>query len=186
MTENQYTNRWKKKKKTLYGTAEVWRYLIHSIDRVVFPPMTQKHKPALLHTVTSLEVPAHVVSKSLVVKQTLDAANSADSNVLIPQLLIGKLHDVLLGDAVDCSLDLTGAHATTGGDDLPANIFGNSGSAVEGQKYRGLELSLGTLSLGLCHTLGKARPLAEGEVNQIVETGQFVGNKVDTPETMTD
>lgn len=120
----------------------------------------------------------------MVVEETLDAANGANGNILIPQLLVGELHNVLLGDAVNGALDLTRVHAAASGDELTANVLGNSGCAVERQQYRGLELSLGALNLGLGYALGKTRPLAEGEVDKVVKGGQLVGDEVDTPETI--
>jgi hypothetical protein len=117
----------------------------------------------------------------LVVEQTLNASDSANSNILIPQLLVGKLHNVLLSNTVDGALDLAGVHATTSGDDLSADVLSNGGGAVKGEKYRRLELSLGTLYLGLRDTLRKAGPLPEGEVDEIVEACCLIGDEVDAP-----
>lgn len=44
-------------------------------------------------------------------------------------------------------------------------------------------MSLGALDFGFCDVVGKARPFAESEVDKIVETGDDVGDKVDTPQT---
>jgi len=44
-------------------------------------------------------------------------------------------------------------------------------------------LSLGALDFGFCDVIGEARPFAESEVDEIVETGDDVGDEVDTPET---
>lgn len=96
-----------------------------------------------------LKVPAHVGPHPCIVEKTLDAANGADGDVLVPELLVGKLHNVLLGDPVDDALDLGRAHAAARVHDLPANVLRNSGGAVQGQKDGCLELGLGTFRLGL-------------------------------------
>lgn len=125
----------------------------------------------------------HRVSQALVVEQSLDVADSADGKVLVPQVLVGKVHDVLLGNGVDSALNLTRAHAATGGDELAANILGNGGGAIEGEEDRSLELSLGTLDLGTADVGAKTHPLLNGEVDEVVDTGGLVGDKIDTPKT---
>lgn len=67
---------------------------------------------------------------------------------------------------------------------MPANVLGNGGGAVEGEEDGGLELSLGTLNLSLTDVDGKTRPLAEGEVDEVVDLVELIGDKVDTPETV--
>lgn len=136
------------------------------------------------HSAAALEVPAHVVSNSLVVEHALDAADGADGDILVPELLVGELHNILLGNLVDGALNLAGAHAAAGGDELAADILGDGGGAVEGQEDRGLELSLGALNLGLGDAAGETGPLAEGEVDQVVQAGELVRDEVDTPETV--
>ena len=77
-----------------------------------------------------LKVPAHVGPDPLVVEEALDAADGADGDVLVPQFAVGEVHDVLLGDSVDDALDLTGAHPTTGCDELTADVLGDGGCAI--------------------------------------------------------
>ena len=132
---------------------------------------------------TSLIVPAHIGPHSRVVEETLDAANGADGDILVPEFLVGKLHDVLLADGIDDALDLAGGHAATGGNDLAANILGDGGGAVQGQEDGRLELGLGALNLGLGHVARQARPLAQRKVHQIVDTPELIGHEVDAPET---
>lgn len=76
----------------------------------------------------------HGVSQTLVVEQSLDVANGADGQVLVPQVLVGKVHDILLGDGVDSALDLARAHAAASGDELAADVLGDGGGAVQGQE----------------------------------------------------
>jgi hypothetical protein len=132
----------------------------------------------------SLEVPAHITPDARIVEQALDAADSADGDVLIPEFPVGEVHNILLGDAVNNLLNLQRAHATAGSDDLAANVLGNSGGAIQRQQDRGLELGLGTLNLGRRDVARQARPLAEGEVDQVVDPAELVSDEVDSPEPM--
>ena len=50
--------------------------------------------------------PAHVATDTVVVKETLDLTNSGDSNVAVPELLLGESLDILLGDTANNALDL--------------------------------------------------------------------------------
>jgi len=81
-------------------------------------------------------------------------------------------------------LDILSAKTATGGDDLAANVLGNGGGAIEGQENGSLELGLGALNLGGGDVVAEAGPLTEGEVDQVVELSQVLGDKVDTPETV--
>lgn len=146
--------------------------------RLSFPTSTNK-------TTATLKVPAHVVADSLVVKETLDAADGADGQVLVPQFPVGELHDVLLGNGINLALNLARVHPAASCDELATNVLGHGGCAVQRQEDRGLELSLGTLNLGLGDVAGKARPLTKGEVDKVVKGGKLVRDKVDTPEAET-
>lgn len=129
-------------------------------------------------------VPGHVVADALVVEDTLNAANGAHGDILVPELAGGKVHNVLLGDLANGALDVLGTEAAAGSDDLAANVLGDGGGAVEGEKDGSLELGLGTLDFSGGDIAAETRPLAESEVNQVIEVGQVLGDKVDTPETM--
>lgn len=126
----------------------------------------------------------HGVSETLVIKQTLDVSDGADSEVLVPEVAVGEVHNALGVNGIDLALNLARHHATAGGDDLATNVLSNSSSAVERKKDRSLELSLGTLDLSLADVGAETHPLADGEVNKVVDAGEVVGNKVDTPETI--
>jgi len=141
------------------------------------------YPPTTLYT--PLCVPRHVVSHTLVIQKSLDASNGADRDVLIPQLPLGKAHDLLLRDLRDDTLDLLRAHAAAGSDDLAADVLGDGGRAVQREEDGSLELGLGTLNLGLGDVVGEAGPLAEGEVDEVVQAGEVVGDEVDSPETNT-
>lgn len=91
---------------------------------------------------------------------------------------------MLLGDLADGTLDVLGTEATAGGDDLAANVLGDGGGAVQGEEDGSLELGLGTLDLSGGDVAAEAGPLAESEVDQVIELGQVLGDEVDTPETM--
>lgn len=128
-------------------------------------------------------VPAHVVADSLVVQDTLNATDSAHGDILIPQPPVGELHDVLLGDLSDGTLNILGGEAAASGDNLATNVLSNGGGTVEREEDRSLELSLGTLNLRTGDIEAQTSPLTESKVNQVIQAGQVLGNKVDTPET---
>ena len=125
----------------------------------------------------------HVSTDALVVEDTLDATDSGHGEVLIPQLAGSEVHDVLLGDLADGTLNVLSAQATASGDDLATNVLSDSGGAVERQKDGSLELGLGALNLGRGDAVAETRPLTESEVDQVIELGQILADKVDTPET---
>lgn len=129
-------------------------------------------------------VPAHVVADSLVVQDALDAADSAHGNVLIPQLAVGELHDILLGDLANGAFNVLGGETTASSDDLATNVLSDSGSAVKGQEDRSLELSLRPLNLSGIDVEAQTAPFTEGKVNQVIKTSEVLGNEVDTPETI--
>lgn len=126
---------------------------------------------------------AHVVSDSLVVQETLNRAQGRNGDILVPQVLLGKCLDVLLGDGVDAALNLLGRLAAAGRNNLAANVLGNGRGRVKSKQKLCLELGLGALKLGRLDGDRQAVPLLQGEVNQVVEVGNVVGNKVDAPET---
>ena len=130
-------------------------------------------------------VPAHVRTDTVVVQNSLDAADGAHGNVLVPQLAGGKVHHVLLGDLADRALNVLGAEAAASGDDLATNVFGNGGGAIQGKEDRGLQLGLGALNLGGGDVVAQAGPLTEGEVDEVLKTVGVLGGQVDTPETVT-
>lgn len=55
----------------------------------------------VFYTYLCLEIPAHIIPYSKIVKKTLNAAYCADSNVSVPKLLIGPVHHVLLCNCID-------------------------------------------------------------------------------------
>lgn len=131
-----------------------------------------------------LKLRLHGVPQSLVIEQTLNLANGADGDVLVPQVSVSKVGDILVGDGIDLALDLAGAGATASGDQLATDILGNSGGAIQGQQDRGLQLGLGTLDLGLADVGAETHPLADGEVDKVIQAGGVVSDEIDTPETI--
>lgn len=125
----------------------------------------------------------HGVAQTLVVEESLDVTDSADGKVLVPQVAVGKVHDVLLGDGIDLALNLAGHHATAGGDDLATNVLGNGGGAVKREQDRSLELGLGALNLGTANVGAETHPLLDGEVDEVIDTGDVVADEVNAPET---
>lgn len=129
------------------------------------------------------QIAAHIVGDALVVEKTLDRTVSTDGKFLVPQLGVGEVHDVLGGDTADGGLDVFSAQAAASGDDLAANVFGDSGGAIERQEDGSLQLSLGALDLGLGDVDRETGPFAESEVDEVIEVGKVFADKVDTPET---
>jgi hypothetical protein len=102
---------------------------------------------------------------------------------LVPDSLLGELNNILLGNSTNNTLDLSGAHAASGGDDLASDVLSNSGGSVQRQKEGSLKLGLGTLNLRLSDGLGHAVPLTESEMNKVVDVGEVVGDHVSSPES---
>ena len=129
-------------------------------------------------------VPAHVGPDSRIVEETLNLTDSRHGNVAIPQFPLSKAHDVLFGNGTDNTLDLLGCESPASGDDLATNVLGNGRGSVERKEDAGLELGLGALDLGGRDAVRETGPLAESEVNEIVDARDVVGDEVDTPETV--
>jgi hypothetical protein len=134
-------------------------------------------------TKITLKLGLHGVPQPLVVEESLDATNSADGNILVPELAVCEVHDIGLRDGVDLALDLARLHAAAGGDQLTANILSDSSCPIERQQDGSLQLSLGALNLGLGDVGTQTHPLTNGEVDEVVNAGKLVGAKVDTPKT---
>jgi len=150
------------------------------------PIIIQEPSPSLLNRQfypTHLKVSAHISPDSRIVKQTLDTANSANGNVLVPDLPVGKVHNILGRNVVNDTLNLARAHSPPRVDNLPANILSNRRGTVQRQENRSLELSLGPLNLGLGDVNAETGPLAESKVNKVVDLSKLIRVKVDTPQT---
>lgn len=128
-------------------------------------------------------VAAHVVADALVVEQTLDGTNRTDGNVLVPQFPLSKVHDILLSNFTNGALNVLSAQAAAGGDDLATDVLSNRGGSIKGEEDGSLQLSLGPLHLSLSHIERQARPLAEREVDEVIEVGLVLADQVDTPQT---
>src|SRR5271154_4335683 len=76
-------------------------------------------------------IPAHVAPYPVVVEQALDTSNSRHGNILIPELLLRKPHNVLFSDGSNHSLDLGRIHSSSCGDNLTANILSNGGGTIK-------------------------------------------------------
>lgn len=95
------------------------------------------------------QVTAHIVGDALVVEKTLNRTIGTDGKFLVPELRVGKVHDVLGSDAADGSLNVFGAQTAASCDDLATNVLGDGGGAIERQEDGSLQLSLGALNLSL-------------------------------------
>lgn len=79
-------------------------------------------------------ISTHVVANSLVIQHSFNATKRADGNVLIPQSPLGKVQHILLGDLINDALNVLRRHAASSGDDLAANVLGDSGGAIKRKK----------------------------------------------------
>lgn len=118
--------------------------------------------------------PRHITPNPCIIKQTLDLPDGRDGDIPIPQLPLRKVLHITGRDGADDALDLLGAQAAAGGDDLATDVLGHGGGAVEAEEQRGLELGLGALDFGVVDGEGEAGPFAEGEVDEIVNAGDVV------------
>lgn len=92
-------------------------------------------------------IAAHVVADSLVVEHALDTSESTDGKILVPEFPLGKVHDVLLGNAVDDTLDFLWRQAAAGSDDLAAGVLSHGSGSIEREEDGCTKLGLGTLNL---------------------------------------
>jgi hypothetical protein len=98
---------------------------------------------------------------------------------------LSKGHDVLGSNGVNSSLNLFRTQSSACGDNLASNVLGDGSSTVKGEKDGSFELRLGALGFGFANVVGETRPFTESEVNKIINSGNFVGYEIDTPETST-
>ncbi len=126
---------------------------------------------------------AKVGSDTVVVKDTLNLSVCGQSKVSVPQVGAGNTLDVGNADRVNSRLDLLRSVSLAGGDELSSDVLGNSSGTVKAEQQAGLELSLGTLHLPLGGSCAHSLPLTQGEVDQVIELQEVLGNHVDTPET---
>lgn len=166
----------------LWYTRPVKRYLIHSIPGLFFS--SGLFRSPLSVSFLPLELRLQGVPQTLVIEQTLNLSNCADSDVLVPDVSVSKVHDVLVGDGIDLALDLARAGTAASGDQLATDVLGEGSGAVQGQQDGGLQLGLGALNLGFADVGAQANPLAESKVNKVVEARSVVSDQVDTPETI--
>ena len=146
----------------------------------LYQPAYNNTQPTLL-----LNVAAHVVPYSIVVQKPLDATHRTDRNILVPEFSLCKFHYVLFTDPSDNTFHFIRTQATACGDDLPADIFGYSGGAVEGEQNGGFELGFRALGFGFGDVVGETRPFTECKVDEVVDPGFIFGDQVDAPESTT-
>ena len=112
---------------------------------------------------------------------TFNAPYRRNSDILIPQLPSREIHHILLRDPPYHPFDLLRVHASACRDNLAPDIFRNGGSAVKGEEDGGFELGFGALGFGAGDVVGEAGPFAEGKVDEVVDLGFVLCDKVDTP-----
>ena len=133
---------------------------------------------------SSRDVSRHIITGSVVIEQAFDLADCGNSNVFVPEPLVGEAHHILCRDGADLLLDFPWAQSPPRGDDLSADVFRYGRCAIKGKENRGLELGLCALDFGLGYGLREARPLTKREVDEIVDPCDGFGDQVDTPETV--
>ena len=123
------------------------------------------------------------VAYPVVVQEAFDRSHGGHCDILVPQLPSRKVHDVLLGNGADDLFDFFGAHAASGRDDLPADVFGHGRGAVQGEQEGGLELCLCPLGFRLGDVVGQSRPFSHREMDEVIDLGLVLRNEVDAPKT---
>ena len=113
----------------------------------------------------------------------LNTTQRTNCNILIPNPALGKVNNVFFGDLTNNPLNLGRVHPPASSNDLATNVFGDSGGAVKREEERRLELGFCALDFRLCHSLCEAGPLAKGEVHEVVDSSNFIGDEIDSPET---
>ncbi len=132
----------------------------------------------------TLRIPTHIIPNTIIIQQPLNTPHRTNSHILIPQLFPREIHHILLCDGTDDLLDFLRAHAPARRDDLPTNVLGHGGGAVEREQDGGFELGFGALGFGFGDVVGEARPFAEGEMHEVVDLGFVFGDQVDAPQTV--
>ena len=130
-----------------------------------------------------LNVATHVVPYPVVVQKPLDATHRTDCNILIPEFPLCEFHNVLFTNPSHNTFNFFRIHAAACGDDLPADVFGYGGGAVEGEQDGGFELRFGALGFGFGDVVGETRPFTEGKVDEIVDSGFVFCDQIDAPES---
>lgn len=125
----------------------------------------------------------HVRTDAVVVKETLSATRRSNSNVLVPQVLLGNALDLARRHSVDRSLDLLWRETLASGYKLATNVFRNRSRAIQAKQERSLELRLRTGNLRRSRTRRHALPLLQREVDKIVNVHVVLTDHVHTPET---
>lgn len=156
---------------------------IKSPSPILSPTLTLTLHPSSTHQ-PNLRIPTHIIPNPIIIQQPLDTPHRTNRHILIPQLHPREIHHVLLRDGADDALDLLGAHTATSRHDLPADVLGHGGGAVEREQDGGFELGFGALGLGFGDVVGKARPFAQREVDEVVNLRFVFGDEVDAPEAV--
>jgi len=68
---------------------------------------------------------------------------------IFTDICMSELLDLLSHHSINGDFNLFWSHTATGGDELLANVFCNSGGSVEAEKQAGLELALGVFDFEL-------------------------------------
>lgn len=123
----------------------------------------------------------HIIPDPLIIQQPLYRPQRTHRDIPIPDLPRREIHHILLGNTSNDPLNLSRVHSSPRRHDLAANILGHGGGAVERQQNGGFELRFGALGFRFGHIEGEARPFAQGEVDEVVDAGDVVGDEVDAP-----
>ena len=108
-----------------------------------------------------------MTSDPVVVGKLVDATDGGQGVVLIVDELGGGRLDVGGRYGIDAAEDLGGGHPPAVGEELPADVLGDVGVAVEAHEHGGLEVDLGPLDL-----------LVGGAVDEADEVGHDVPHEV--------
>ena len=112
-----------------------------------------------------------------------NASYRRNRNVLVPQFSSCEVHDILLTDATNYSLDFFWFHPAACGDNLAANVLSHSSSAIKGEKNRSLELGFCSFRFRFGDVIRQAGPFAQCEVDKVINLGLIFCDEVYPPQS---
>ena len=104
------------------------------------------------------------------------------THVFVPEVLLRDTLYLLGSDRIDSVLDLPWRESLAARHKLPPDVLRDRRRAVEAEEQARLELALRALNLTRGRRDAHAGPLAECEVQQIVQVGEVLRDEVDAPQ----
>ena len=148
-----------------------------SLPHTPHPAIGPSHGPRLR------QIPTHIPPYPRIIQQPLDLPDRGNGNIAIPQLPLRETHHVLLRNTAHRPLDFLGVQPSPRRDDLPSDILRDGRRPVQRKQDGGFELCLRALGFRLGDLEGEAGPLAQSEVDEVVDPRERVRDHVDSPQS---